>query len=454
MSDNALPSIAVVGAGFSALSLLRQLHERRMPAAHVHVFGDGNEFGTGLAYAKSAGHSLLNTRAGDVGLSASCPSEFADWLGLTGIERDTFQTREVFGRYLRDSLSALAGDSSFPMKLAKHRALAITRSDRGFQVRSAEGVVNVDHVVLATGPLPPAPLCVLGADVRASARYVDDPWRSDWSDDLDPHSRIVILGTGLTMVDHAARLRAQGHRAPVVALSRHGWLPRPHPASRLPGESLSDAMLRARDSGSVSKMLQVMRASCTGRDDWAAAFDAIRPHVVDIWQRLTAPERRRFLRHLRCAWEVHRHRMAPELWIELQSWIGEGWLRIVTGRITAATLADDVIALQLQRRDNGANERIEADLLLRATGIDGALRSGCDTLIDSLMDQGLICADPFGLGIAVDNLGHVLDATGQTVPGLYAMGAIARGCRWECTAIPELRQIAGVLVAELARART
>jgi uncharacterized NAD(P)/FAD-binding protein YdhS len=454
MSDNSLPSIAIVGAGFSALSLLRQLHERRLPVAHVHVFGDGNEFGTGLAYAESAGHSLLNTRAADVGLSASCPGEFADWLALAGTERDTFQTREVFGRYLRDSLSMLAGDSSFPMTLSKHRALSITRGDRGFQVHSAGDVVSVDHVVLATGPLPPAPLCMLGEDVRASARYVDDPWRSGWSDDLNPQARVVILGTGLTMVDHVARLRAQGHRAPVVALSRHGWLPRPHPAARLPGESLSDALLRARDSGSVSRMLQAMRSSCAGRDDWAAAFDAIRPHIVDIWRRLTVTERRRFLRHLRGAWEVHRHRMAPELWTELQSWIRKGWLRIVTGRIAAAALNDDVIALQLQRRGSGANECIEADLLLRATGIDGVLRPGCDALIDSLMAQDLICADPLGLGIAVDNQGNVLAATGQPVPGLHAMGAVARGCRWECTAIPELRQSAGVLATELAKVRT
>jgi uncharacterized NAD(P)/FAD-binding protein YdhS len=32
-----------------------------------------------------------------------------------------------------------------------------------------------------------------------------------------------------------------------------------------------------------------------------------------LWQRLPQAERQRFLRHLRAYWEVHRHRMAPEI---------------------------------------------------------------------------------------------------------------------------------------------
>lgn len=451
MSNTSLTSLAIVGAGFSALSLLRQIREQRLPVGQVHLFGDANEFATGMAYTDSAGASLLNTRAADVGLSPTHLGEFADWAGLSGGERDTFQTREAFGGYLRDALSELTKCGDFPIKLIKQRVTGIVRHEHGFRVSSAHSSEVVDRVVLATGPLPPTPLSMLADDVRASVQYVDDPWRVNWTDGLDADARVVVIGTGLTMVDHVARLRARGQRGPVLAISRHGWLPRPHPVSRLPSEPLSDALLQARDGGSVQELLRAMRCACAGREDWPAAFDAMRAHTGDIWRGLSDRERKRFLRHVRSAWDAHRHRMAPHLWAELKSWIGEGWLRIVSGRIVGSSLIDGAIALRVRQRSGNTCETVPADLLLRAAGIDGPLRPGHDPLIDDLIAQRMVYANPLGLGIDVDDIGRVLDADGQCVPGLFASGALTRGRSWECTAIPELRKYAGQLAGEITR---
>jgi uncharacterized NAD(P)/FAD-binding protein YdhS len=43
-----------------------------------------------------------------------------------------------------------------------------------------------------------------------------------------PDSTILILGTGLTMVDAAISLGESSHRGPIVALSRRGLLPQAH----------------------------------------------------------------------------------------------------------------------------------------------------------------------------------------------------------------------------------
>jgi uncharacterized NAD(P)/FAD-binding protein YdhS len=47
--------------------------------------------------------------------------------------------------------------------------------------------------------------------------------------------------------------------------------------------------------------------------------------------------------------------------------------------------------------------------------------------------------------------GAVLNAAGQPSPGLFTLGASRRPAYFESTAVPELRQQAAALAAELAR---
>lgn len=440
------PHIALVGAGFSALSLLQQWRERGAAPAGVIVYADPREAFTGLAYADAAGQSLLNTRAADLGLSPTQPAAFADWLGLAGADRDGFRARTDYGAYLRAQWADLLQAPPFPIDIVSMRADGLEPEGRGFRIQAGDRRDRVDAVVLATGPLPAAPLPMLDADVRSHPSYIDDPWRGAWSDGLDREAPVVVLGTGLSMLDHVLHLRGRGHRAPITAISRHGLLPRPHPEQRLPGEPLS-ADVRA--AGSTRALLRALRAACASRPDWQAAFDAIRPHIAELWRGLSAPEQARFLRHARSYWEVHRHRCAPGLWREQQRWIAAGELRIVAARVTRVRVAGDALAIDLRRRGHDRIETLPAQRLLRATGIDGPLQRGADPLIDTLIRQDLVRAHPLGLGIEVDEHQRVCDARGRVVPGLYALGALARGLLWETTAIPELRQRAAVLAAAI-----
>ena len=443
------PRIALIGAGFSALSLLQQWRERGAAPAGVLVYADPREAFTGLAYADCAGQSLLNTRAADLGLSPAQPGAFADWLGLAGPDRDGFRTRVEYGNYLKAAWSALLQAAPFPIEVVPQRADALRRSGRGFVVAAGERRDAVDQVVFATGPLPAAPLPMIDAEVQASPAYVDDPWRRAWSDGLDQDAPVVVLGTGLSMLDHVLHLRGRGHRAPITAISRHGLLPRPHPEQRLPAEALHAEVRTAWSQGSVRALLRALRQACERRDDWHAAFDALRPHIAEVWQALPVHEQDRFLRHLRSYWEVHRHRCARALWMAQQRWIDAGELRIVAARVTHVRIEGDALALDLHRRSHDRIDTLHAQRLLRATGIDGPLQRGADPLIDTLIQQDLVRAHPLGLGLDVDEQQRVLDAQGDAVPGLFALGALARGLRWETTAIPELRQRAAVVAAAI-----
>ena len=54
-----------------------------------------------------------------------------------------------------------------------------------------------------------------------------------------------------------------------------------------------------------------MRAAASHGLPWQAVMDAVRPQVQALWRGLPLAERRRFLRHLRPWWDVHRHRIPP-----------------------------------------------------------------------------------------------------------------------------------------------
>ena len=47
--------------------------------------------------------------------------------------------------------------------------------------------------------------------------------------------------------------------------------------------------------------------------DWRSVIDALRPHTQRLWRSMSLVQRRRFLRHARPYWDLHRHRMAPEI---------------------------------------------------------------------------------------------------------------------------------------------
>jgi len=70
--------------------------------------------------------------------------------------------------------------------------------------------------------------------------------------------------------------------------------------------------------------------------------------------------------------------------------------------------------------------------------------------VDHLAVAGMLWPGPFGLGVAVDVDGALVDADGMAARGLYAVGAARRGCEWEVAAVPDIRRQAQRL-AELLR---
>ena len=196
-------------------------------------------------------------------------------------------------------------------------------------------------VVLATGhPLPADPLARwLPADAQ---RYVRDPWCTAALDGIGVDESVLLLGTGLTMVDTALSLAARGHRGRIDALSRRGLLPRAHaPAVQLLPRDLRDELERGVARGNLRCALRAVRRAVAAAEarglSWQCVIDALRPRTSVLWDQLAAADRRRFVERLRPYWDVHRHRLPPATAARLEElratggcacWPGECWARL------------------------------------------------------------------------------------------------------------------------------
>ena len=104
----------------------------------------------------------------------------------------------------------------------------------------------------------------------------------------DIDAPLLIVGSGLTMVDMALSLDRRGHRGPIVVVSRRGLLPHAHRPAHAP---LRRGTAKSRSAPSVSKLLRWLRALAAEGADWRSAVDALRPHTQRLWRSMTNQKR-------------------------------------------------------------------------------------------------------------------------------------------------------------------
>ena len=432
--------ITIVGAGYTGSTLATELATSRDTELDVCLVGTPGNFGGGVAYGDARGEHLLNARAGQLGATADKPADFARWLNLSERARDAFLPRVAYGEYLLDRLHD-AEVTSTNLTSLENEVIEIDRvHGKGYRVHLDDGSSFMsDRVVLAVGALPPQRLPGVGPRLARHWRHIASPWQEGDLDRIDRDAELLIVGTGLTMVDIVSTLNRRGHRGRIVALSRHGLLPQRHTTTPADPVELPPNLRKALRESDLHALVAAVRSVTRVVDDWRVVIDAIRPEIQACWRGLSQTRRGRFLRHVRAYWESHRHRMPPQAAEEIDDAIASGQLRIVSGRLLRAGIADNGLTALIRPRGSVDAERHDFDLLIRATGMDTDITRTTHPLIQHLVAAGTLQPDPLGLGVRVSPTLEALDADGQPVPGLYCVGALARGETWEFTAINELR---------------
>ncbi|HUQ11021.1 MAG TPA: FAD/NAD(P)-binding protein [Steroidobacteraceae bacterium] len=453
--------VAIIGAGFSGTALAIQLlRVASSTPLKITLIDPREEIGAGIAYAARDYPYPLNVSAGQMSLDTSRPHDFLDHVNAQGIHAAAgdFLPRQVYGEYLRARFHAARATAPAHVSCTHHRASAMqlrrAGSQPGWELWLDDGkALRADDVVLALGNPPPACPSAL-EPIAASHRYVRDPW-SITAPSGDEIQSVLLLGSGLTMIDAALRLAALRPRVRHIhVLSRHGWLPQsqattPRP-TRLP--KVREALDAAR--GSVLELSRALRVQAreveAAGGDWREVFTLARPEIASQWHALDATQRTRFQRHARALWDVHRHRVPAGPLAAVHSLSRRGVLEVHAGRILEANAADDAVEVIWRPRGSQRTRAWLVDRVVNCTG-PGRVSQHADPLVQSLLSNGLMRTDALDVGIDVDHDGRVIARDGRAIERLYYIGPWLRARDWEATAVPELRQQALALAELLAR---
>lgn len=266
---------------------------------------------------------------------------------------------------------------------------------------------------------------------------------------------MLLVGSGLTAIDVALTLTARGQRQPIVALSRHSLLPRVHGVAVTAAASAAAAAVTRAilDGRGLARALRVASAAIRDGVDPCALVDALRADTPTVWRALSAVDRARFLAHLRASWDVHRHRLAPEVAAAVAALVDDGRLSVRAGRLIAVRPLDGRLLAYLRPRGARRSTALRVDRIVNCTGPSVDVRRDAPPLVRALVAAGLARPCPLGLGLWTDADGRLVDAAGRARDSLRVLGPLRRGEAWESTAIPELRLQAAALADALGPAR-
>jgi len=428
-------TVVCIGAGASAT--LVAYHLDRLGFRGQIVLADRHP-GHGPAYASCDHRHVLNVPAGNMGATADDPAGFLRWLNHLGIDPPVgaadFVPRQLYGLYLDALIEPLRADGR--VIRIRTGVCGLVREERRWRVDLERGAaIQADAIVLAIGNLPPRMLP--GAALIDERLVVNDPWRCRLEDFIGPHSRVLFVGTGLTMVDGVLSLAPATHDGVhLTALSRHGRLPLPWGTQDSIDFRIPDTTQSLRD------VLQRLRQSVEAGESWEHVMNGLRVKAQSLWAHLLPADQARFLRHGRALWAIHRHRIPDKNHETLQQLRQAGHLEILPACLESLLQVGNRVQARWRRRGHASSEEGWFDLVVNATGPEAHYERSRDPLLRQLFAAGHVRAHPLGLGLDATPSGALRGADGVISPGLHSLGAPMQGVLLECTAIPDIRRSA------------
>ncbi|CAI8998210.1 FAD/NAD(P)-binding protein [Pseudomonas zeae] len=457
-------NVLIIGGGLSGTMLAAQL--LRLPGQRrILIIEPRAELGRGEAYsAVELGHTL-NGNAARMSVDPDNPDDLTQWLTAhiaaggwpESAEQDVpvnelFPPRGLFGAYVQQRLAEARAVGALQGSTVEHiRAEVVDlQIDSGsVQLTLSDGQrLQGSQTVLATGMFPAARTPQTQSSGLNAAAL--DPWDVAAMRELDPQSTVLIIGSGLTMVDAVVSLEQAGHRGPIEVFSRHGLLP--HVRRQPP--AWVDFLGDDHSLRTPRQLLRELRRQCqvaiTQGIDWQAPLDTVRVHIARLWSQATDQQRRQFVRHVRPCWESHHHRSPPLSAALVERLYKEGRLRIQAASFKGLEPSPDGgVRIRIRRRGESESCVVQGAALINSSGIEYDWRRVARPLPQQVLARGLVQPGPLALGIAAAVDGAVLDAEGLAADRLFAMGPPLRGMWWESTAVTDVALQAKALAARL-----
>lgn len=448
--------IVIVGGGFTGTAVAIHLARWGGAGLTVTVVEPRAALARGVAYGTCDPAHRINVPADRMQLSAAEQGDFDRWFRASPayqadpearwVDGKVYPQRGQFAAYIAEQFARAQLHSPVRLHHVCDRAIALEQG----VIRTALGKnIHADAVVLAISHPPPAVPRAVALALEGHGGLIADPWRQDALAGIARDERVAIIGTGLSMSDVIATLHRHGHRGPVMAFSRRGLLPRPNLSGQFAPRPLDYSQPQIPSARAwLRRIRQEVAVAAREQLPWQLVLDDIRVNGQRLWQQLSLNEQRRFLRHLRPWWDVHRYRIAPQVSAVLEQQQQSGQLNVQAARLDAVRAQGADIVLHLQPRFAAA-QTLTVDRLIITTGPahGGLLQS--NELLQQLASAGTIQADPLALGILVNTRSQTLRPDGTPNSHLYVAGPAARACFGELMGLPQVAEHAESVARQL-----
>lgn len=458
------PVIAIVGGGFCGCVTLIQLVRQSDIPLEIILVNKDNPLIRGIAYSSYNPRHILNVIAAKMSAFPEDPDHFINWIKSKPEYseydneelNDRFMPRVIYGRYLEEIYENTINNlpEHISVKVLNDEVTDIIPNENDSEVILKNGSsFRADKVVLALGNFGPMDPKIKNEKFLGSKNYFSNPWKKNAVEGLNDKDKILIIGTGLTMVDNVLSLLDNGFKGKIYSLSTNGFFPLSH-KKRKPYTGILDELHPPYSIPVLYNLFRkhikyVLSQGITGE----AVVDAIRPKTQEIWMSLSLDDKIRFMSHIRHLWGVARHRLPKEVYDKMQELISSGSLEILGGRIQDIEESNSNIKVIYKDKRTQTIKELFVNRVINCTGPKTDINKINDELVKNLIKRGLITADELKLGINALPDGTIIQKDHSVSTKLFTIGTLLKGVLWESVAVPELRtqtqSLADLLIRQL-----
>lgn len=430
---NGRPSVTIIGGGASGVLLAAHLLRDPRTDIRVTLIERRGQFGQGVAYSANQRDHKVNVPARGMSAFADDPEHFWRWLQKRNYPSEhgswVFVPRRLYGAYLEDVLREAGQSTPGRLVVLSEEAMAVKERKAGVETVLANGTSLISHcAVLAVGH-ETQPARGRGIAVRLGSEQ-DTP--------LYAKAAVVILGSGLSMVDAWLSLAEADHRGPITVVSRNGFLPKGHLDVAPINIDSADVPFGTSMPYLMAWFRALVRYTEAAGGDWRSVIDGLRPYNQRLWQSWSTHTRRQFLRHLRPWWNIHRHRLPPELHDRLVRAVAGGQVNLIAAEFMGVERHGDGVRAQIRRRGSSQREALEVARVYDCGGVSVDVLSSSNPVIRDL-SSGRARPDALRIGLDVDDDCAVVDSEGRVSDRLLVVGPLTRGRFFEIEAVPDIR---------------
>lgn len=446
--------IGIIGAGFSGTALAAVLHRLTTYPIEIILFEKTGHFGMGDAYRTPYPFHLLNVKAHDMSAFEDEPHHFSDWITANtfpGIQfddktpiSDQYVPRFIYQQYLTDLLQTIKNDAKQQTKITFTKACIkdlCQEKDKVKLILEDNSTVIVDKAIFALGNQPPIDFPF---PVENGVEVINNPWDYEAPTHIPTQDPVLIVGTGLSMIDTVLTLYHHQHQAPIYAVSRHGLLPLAHASIKTP-YALTQGQLKKPFFSLMKYLRRLTKDHMQAGGDWREVMIALRPLAGLLWEQIRLPERKQFLRHLLPYWNIHRHRIHADIAYLLETLVEKKQLHILAGRVQGVKRHEALVKLRQSQKIT----TLPVKWVINCLGPALTLTDNKSPLIEALLKKRIALLDPLALGLDVDSKGALKDSSHQASKHCYVIGSLRRGALWESSAVPDIRKQCFLLATHL-----